>query len=64
MANRADTTNSPRRLDDIRLSDMFRDPVLRAFFERSERDNGSAIAIPVPRSPRSPAGAGRQLVEA
>ena len=38
MANRPDTT--------IPLSRLARDPVLRAFFERSERGIGPAFAVP------------------
>lgn len=45
----------------IPLSRLARDPVLRAFFERSERDNGSTFAVLAPRKPKSPAGAARVL---
>jgi hypothetical protein len=33
------------------IADLTRDPVLVAFFRRTERDNGNAFAIPAPRKP-------------
>ncbi len=33
------------------LSSMFKNPKLRAAFERAERDNGNAYAIPAPKPP-------------
>ncbi|MGO7133431.1 hypothetical protein AB9E06_21495 [Rhizobium leguminosarum] len=35
-------------------------PVVKAAFERSERDNGAALAVPAPRPPRFIAGASLQ----
>lgn len=31
------------------LSHLFRDPALRRAFERSERDDGAAFAVPAPK---------------
>lgn len=33
------------------LSSMFSDPMVRAAFQRAERDNGAAFAIPAPKAP-------------
>lgn len=49
MATRQDTPSS--------LSSLARDPVLRAFFERSERDSGASFAVPSANSPRLSGGA-------
>ena len=49
MAKRPDTT--------IPLSRLARDPVLRAFFERSARDSGPAFAIPATNPPSLSGGA-------
>lgn len=46
------------------LSSLFRDPKLRRAFERSERDNGDAFAVPAPKPVPAPGGAERTLVEA
>lgn len=37
----------------IRLSTLFRNPFVRAAFERAERDNGAAFTVPA-RAPRRP----------
>ena len=45
----------------IPLSRLARDPALRAFFERSERDNGAAFAIPARKPPRLSGGAAQPV---
>lgn len=45
----------------IPLSRLFRDPKLRAVFERAERDNGAAFAVPAPKKPVLNGGAVRLL---
>lgn len=35
----------------ISISSMFRDPVLRDAFQRAERDDGCAYAVPAPVDP-------------
>ncbi len=35
----------------ITLSSLFRNPAVRDAFERAERDNGAAFAVPVPKAP-------------
>lgn len=35
----------------ITLSSLFRNPAVRDAFQRSERDNGAAFAIPAPKAP-------------
>ena len=39
----ADTSNIP-----IPLSRLCRSPILRAFFERAEKEDGAAFAVPAP----------------
>ena len=49
----------------VRLSHLFRDPVLRAAFARAEREDGAAFPVPVdPPKPIRPAGAARAIREA
>lgn len=43
------------------LSSMFADPVVRAAFQRAERDNGAAFAIPAPNSPVLSGGAALEV---
>lgn len=43
------------------ISRLFRDPALRAAFERAERDNGSAFAVPPAPQPVLAGGAARQV---
>ena len=43
------------------ISSLIRDPVVRAAFQRAERDNGQAFAIPMPRSPVLAGGAAKRL---
>jgi hypothetical protein len=58
MANRPHIT--------IPLSALTADPVLRAFFERAERDLGSALieVEPAPRAPHDGAAAVLEMAEA
>lgn len=44
------------------ISSLTADPVLRAFFERGERDTGNAYAIPSPTAPVLAGGAEALLV--
>lgn len=53
MANRPHSTNTP-------LSSLIRDPAVRAAFERAERDNGQAFAVPTPRAPVLAGGAAQK----
>lgn len=48
----------------FRLSPLFRDPVLRRAFERLERDDGSAFAVPAPKPAPVSGGAMKVLVDA
>ncbi|WP_167579467.1 hypothetical protein [Roseibium algicola] len=45
------------------LSSMFKNPALRAAFERAERDNGNAYAIPAPKLPKLSGGAAVKVLE-
>lgn len=45
----------------IPLFTMFRNPALRAAFERADRDNGSCVTVPVPRNPNLIGSAGASL---
>lgn len=45
----------------VRLSSLFTNPAVKAAFERAERDNGAALAVPAPRPPRFIGGAGASL---
>jgi hypothetical protein len=45
----------------IRLSGLFTNSVVKAAFERAERDNGAALTIPAPREPKFIGGAGASL---
>ena len=55
MATRAHTT--------ISLSRLTRDPVLRAFFDRSGPDAAAPLAAPAPRKPTPPAAAEARALE-
>lgn len=46
------------------LSSLFRDPALRRAFERSERDDGAAFAVPAPKPAPVSGGAVKVLVDA
>ncbi|TQI72900.1 hypothetical protein FHT98_0620 [Bosea sp. AK1] len=46
------------------LSRLFRDPGLRRAFERSERDDGAAFAVPAPKPAPVSGGAMKVLVDA
>ncbi len=46
----------------IPLSRLFRDPFVARAFERAERDNGSAFAVPTQPKPVLPNSAAKQLV--
>lgn len=46
------------------LSSLFRDPALRHAFERSERDDGAAFAIPAPKPAPVSGGAVKELADA
>ena len=35
----------------IRLSEIARDPIVVAFFQRGERDSGETFAVPTPKTP-------------
>lgn len=48
----------------IPLSRIVRDPDLKRFFERGERDNGAAFAVPVPKPLPVSGGAVRVLEHA
>lgn len=48
----------------IPLSQLVRDPALKRFFERGERDNGAAFAVPAPKPLPIVGGAVRELVDA
>lgn len=39
------------------VSEILKDPALRAIFRRAERDNGAAFAVPTPKTPRLDGGA-------
>ena len=52
------------KTEPTRLSELFRDPALRAAFERVERDNGNAFAIPAKPKPVLTDGAAKVLVAA
>lgn len=45
------------------LSSLFRDPALRRAFERSERDDGAAFAVPTPKPAPVCGGAVKELVD-
>lgn len=45
----------------ITLSSLIRNPAVRAAFQRAERDNGAAFAIPAPKAPVLTGGAARVL---
>lgn len=48
----------------IRISDLIRNPVVRAAFDRAERDNGNEFAIPAPKRPILIDGAAKTLESA
>lgn len=48
----------------IPLSELFRNPMLRAIFQRVERDNGAAFAVPAPKAPVLNGGACVKVLEA
>lgn len=35
----------------LNISALIKNPIVKAAFERAERDNGAAFAIPAPKSP-------------
>ena len=43
------------------ISTLIRDPFVRAAFQRAERDQGQAFAIPMPRNPVLAGGAAKRL---
>lgn len=43
------------------ISAMIKNPVVKAAFERAERDNGAASAIPAPKSPVLVGGAAKVM---
>lgn len=45
----------------VLLSSLFTDPRVRAAFERAERDDGAAYAIPAPQTPVLSGGAAKVL---
>lgn len=45
----------------MKLSHLFRDPVVRAAFERAERDDGAVAVVARPVPPRPPVSAARVL---
>lgn len=45
----------------IPLSDLFRNPALRAAFARAEKDNDNAFAVPAPKSPVLVGGAAKVM---
>lgn len=65
MASRTYTTN-PSSSTKVRLSSLFTDPALKRFFERGERDNGAAFAVPAPTPKPAPivGGAVREMEHA
>jgi hypothetical protein len=48
----------------IQISSLFRNPALKAIFEKAERDNGAAFAIPAPKAPVLSGGAAVRVLEA
>lgn len=46
----------------IPLSALFRDPFVATAFRRAERDNGSIVAVPAPKSPVLAGGAALEAV--
>ncbi len=48
----------------VPLSVYFRDPLVRHAFERSERDDGAAFALPAPKPAPVPGGAVKVLEDA
>ena len=48
----------------VPLSSLFRDPTLRHAFERSEREDGAAFAIPAPKPAPVSVGAVKVLEDA
>jgi hypothetical protein len=50
-----------REAHPIRLSAMIRDPLVRAAFERADRDNGEPVVVPA--NPHKPVLAGGATVE-
>lgn len=45
----------------IPLSSLFTNPLLKAAFERAERDNGCALVVPAPKKPTLAGGAAKKL---
>lgn len=45
----------------FKLSDMIRTPKVKEAFQRAERDNGAAFAVPAPIAPVLTGGAARVL---
>ena len=50
--------------NNIPLSQLVRDPALKRFFQRGERDNGAAFAVPAPKPLPVTGGAVRELEHA
>lgn len=44
-------TRNTARGEDGPLSSLFRDPFVRAAFQRAEKDGGASFAVPAPRRP-------------
>lgn len=57
-------SNPAPRTGNLPLSSLFRDPALRRAFERGERDNGAAFAVPAPKPAPVLGGAAKVLVDA
>lgn len=45
----------------IKLSSLFTNPALKSAFERAEKDNGAAFALPAPKAPVLAGGAAKAL---
>ncbi|WP_180980991.1 hypothetical protein [Pseudovibrio exalbescens] len=50
--------------NEINLSALFKDPFLKAAFQRAERDSGNAYAVPAPKRPHLTGGAAVRVLEA
>lgn len=62
MAATQNSTRAPS--SGVPLSAFFTDPTLKRFFERGERDNGAAFAVPAPKPLPVTGGAVRELEDA
>lgn len=63
MATAKHTPNLSAPEPCYRVSHLFRDPVLRAVFERAERDGGATFVIADPKPPVLTGGASVRIVE-